>query len=98
MATLTMDYFLGTWTKSEKDRVIEICNIWINGNLTAQEIKDTISLSDDFAALHDGVKPIDNRRALSNVDTRKFISEGYRSSKAWFLPCSNCRILKEISE
>lgn len=42
------------------------------GNQTSK--LGTILLSDDFAALHDGAKPIDNRRALKN-DARKFISE-----------------------
>ncbi len=32
--------------------------------------------ADNFAALHGGAKPIDNKRALSN-DARKFISEEY---------------------
>ncbi|WP_341763896.1 glycosyltransferase family 2 protein [Candidatus Tisiphia endosymbiont of Beris chalybata] len=41
----------------------------------------TILLCYDFAARHDGAKPIDNRQALSN-DACKFISEGYRSAYA----------------
>ncbi len=39
-------------------------------------LQRVIPLSDDFAALRDGAKPIDNRRALSN-DARQFISEEY---------------------
>ncbi len=45
-------------------------------NVKPANYLDNILLSDDFAALRDGAKPIDNRQALSN-DAREFISEGY---------------------
>lgn len=48
---IKIEDLIGTWTKTEKDNVLKICNIWINGNLTAQDIRDTamsLGMLDEF--------------------------------------------------
>ncbi len=59
-------------SKADRKSLQSTTNIAYN----SQTDEVTIPLSDDFAALRDGAKPIDNKRASSN-DARKFISEEY---------------------